>query len=121
MSLNVDAYVYKPDGEWTLLEDPDDDYSKTMAGFERTRSKLWGSVAVRALGARFFPRLDGDDLKVEPGEIDDFLAECEAILPHFDHLAEVSGYDTEYITRCFNNIVAASVRAKAEGGGVIVW
>ncbi|MGW9046578.1 hypothetical protein ACWGQL_29020 [Streptomyces lydicus] len=121
MSLNVDTYVYEANGEWTLLEDPDDDYSKTMAGFERSRSKLWGSEAVRVLGARFFPRLDGGNLRVEPWEIDDFLAECEAIRPHFDHLGEVSGYGTEYVTRCLNNIVAASVRAKAEGGGVIVW
>ncbi|MGW6529220.1 hypothetical protein [Streptomyces venezuelae] len=121
MSLNVDTYVYEANGEWDLLEDPDDDYNKTMAGFEGTRSKLWGSETVRALGARFFPRLDGGNLQVEPGEIDDFLAECEAIRLHFGRLAEVSGYDAEYITRCFDNILAASVRAKAEGGGVIIW
>ncbi|MEV8629269.1 hypothetical protein [Streptomyces sp. NPDC051079] len=121
MSLNVDTYVYEPNGEWTLLDDPDDDYSRTMAGFERSRSKLWGSEAVRALGARFLPRLDGSDLKVEPGDIDAFLAECEALRPHVDHLGEVSGYGNEYVARCLDNIVAASVRAKAERGGVIVW
>lgn len=121
MSLNVDTYIYKANGEWTLLEDPDGDYSKTLAGFENTRSKLWGTEAVRALGARFLPRLDGDNLKVEPGEIDDFLAECEAMRPHLGRLAEASGYDTAYIAQCLDNIVAASVRARAEGGGVIVW
>ncbi|MFD6422764.1 hypothetical protein [Streptomyces sp. NPDC060198] len=121
MSLNVDTYVYGADGEWTLLEDPDDDYSRTMAGFERSRGKLWGSEAMRALGARYFPRLDGDNLKVEPGAIDDFLSECDAIRPHLADLGEASGYHTEYVTSCFDNIVAAAVRAKAEGGGVIVW
>lgn len=120
MSLNVDTYVYTPTGKRDLLDHPDD-YSKTMVGFERTRGRLWGSDAVRALGARFLPRLDGADLYVEPSEIDDFLAECEAIRPHIDHLAEASGYDTTYITPCLNNIVAAAVRAKTEGGGVIIW
>lgn len=121
MSLNVDTFIYEATGKWTLLEDPDDDYNKTRAGFESARQKLWGSEAVRVLGAHFFPRLDGDNLQVEPREIDAFLAECGAIRPHLDHLGEVSGYGTEYVTECFDNIVAASVRAKAEGGGVIVW
>lgn len=58
---------------------------------------------------------------MEPAEVDDFLAECEVIRPHFDRLAELSGYGADYITARFNNIVAAAVRAKAEGGGVIVW
>ncbi|MCX4451327.1 hypothetical protein ACIOEZ_16960 [Streptomyces sp. NPDC087866] len=121
MSLNVDTFIYEANGKWTLLEDPDDDYNKTRAGFESARQKLWGSEAVRVLGAHFFPRLDGDNLQVEPREIDAFLAECGAIRPYLDHLGEVSGYGAEYVTECFDNIVAASVRAKAEGGGVIVW
>ncbi|MFD9540152.1 hypothetical protein [Streptomyces sp. NPDC060022] len=119
MTLLVHTYVYDADGKRDFLEDPE--YAETMAGFESTRSRLWGSEAIRALGARFFPQLDGSDLYVEPAEVDDFLAECEVIRPHFDHLAELSGYGADYITVRFNNIVAAAVRAKAEGGGVIVW
>ncbi|MFE2018943.1 hypothetical protein ACFW9O_12995 [Streptomyces sp. NPDC059499] len=119
MTLLVHTYVYDADGTREFLEDPE--YADTMAGFESTRGRLWGSEAIRALGARFFPRLDGGDLYVEPVEVDDFLAECEVVRAHVDHLAERSGYDADYITARFDNIVAAAVRAKAEGGGVIVW
>jgi len=119
MTLLVHTFVYNADGECNFLEDPG--YANTLAGFESTRSRLWGSEAIRSLGARFFPRLDGDNLQVEPDEIDDFLNECEAVRPHFDHLAERTGYDADYIAARFNNIVTAALRAKTESGGIIVW
>ncbi|MFI9723857.1 hypothetical protein ACIHFE_30075 [Streptomyces sp. NPDC052396] len=119
MSLNVHTFVYGADGGHDLLEDPE--YSDTLAGFESTRTRLWGSEAIRALGSRFFPRLDGGNLYVEREEIDDFLTECEAIRPHLDRLAEQGGYDADYITARFDNVVAAAQRAKAEDGGIVVW
>ncbi|MDH6135677.1 hypothetical protein P3T37_005094 [Kitasatospora sp. MAA4] len=119
MSLLVHTFVYDADGGYHFLEDPE--YGDTLAGFEGTRARLWGSAAIRALDSRFFPRLDGEDLYVERDEIDDFLAECEAIRPHLNHLAGQCGYDAEYVTERFGNIVAAALRAKAEAGGIVVW
>lgn len=119
MSLLVHTFVRDADGGQVLLEDPP--YGESLAGFESTRTRLWGSAATRALGARFLPRLDGDDLTVEPDEIDDFLAECAALRPHLDRLAEDGGYEARYVTARFGNIVAAALRAKGEGGGILVW
>ncbi|MFB7594986.1 hypothetical protein [Streptomyces sp. NPDC056160] len=119
MTLLVHTFVYDSDGGHHFLEDPE--HGDTLAGFESTRTRLWGSEAFRDLGSRFFPQLDGSDLYVEREEIDDFLAECEAIRPHLGHLAGQTGYDTEYVTKRFDNIVAAALRAKAESGGIVVW
>ncbi|WP_282693407.1 hypothetical protein [Streptomyces sp. CC208A] len=118
MSLLVHTFVLDADGTWELLEDPPG--GLTLAGFESTRGKLWGSTGMRALGARFFPRLDGDDLHVQPEEVEDFLAECEAVPPHLAALAEHSGCTEEYVTARFGNIVAAARRAEEVGGGVLV-
>ncbi|WP_037909160.1 hypothetical protein [Actinacidiphila yeochonensis] len=119
MSLLVHTVVLDADGRRDFLEDPA--YGGTLAGFESTRTRLWGSPAIRALGSRFFPRLDGDDLYVEHDELDGFLAECEALRPHLDRLAGQGGYPAGYVTRCFDNIVAAALRAKAAGGGIVIW
>lgn len=119
MSLLVHTFVYDADGSRRFLEDPE--HGSSVAGFESTRSRLWGAEGVQALGARFFPRLDGGDLFVEPGEVDDFLAECEVVRPHLDRPAEEGGYGCAYAAERFGNIVAAAVRARAEAGGVVVW
>ncbi|MFG2774926.1 hypothetical protein [Streptomyces sp. NPDC048350] len=101
-----------------FLEDPD--YGDTLAGFESTRTRLWGSEGLTALGCRFFPRLDGDDLYVERNEIDDFLAEPETLRPHLDRLADEGCYDTDHVTARFASIVTTALGAKAEGGGIVV-
>lgn len=119
MSLLVHTFVYDADGGHVFLEDPE--HGETLAGFESTRTRLWGSEAIRGLGSRFFPQLDGGDLHVEQEEIDGFLAECGALRPHLDYLAGQGGYDVDYVTMRFDNIVAAALRAKAEGGGIVVW
>ncbi|MFJ3502646.1 hypothetical protein [Streptomyces sp. NPDC090135] len=119
MTLLVHTFVRGADGERILLEDPPN--GEDMAGFESTRARLWGSDAMRALGARFFPVLDRHDLTVEPDEVDAFLAECEALRPHLADLAQRGGYGADYVADRFGNIVAAALRAKAEGGGILVW
>jgi hypothetical protein len=119
MSLLVSTFTYDDNGGHDFLEDPD--YGDTLAGFESTRTNLWGSDAMRALGARFFPRLDGADLYVEREDMDDFLAECEAIRPHLDRLARQGHYDPDYVARRFDNIVTAALRARAENGGIVIW
>ncbi|WP_269857073.1 hypothetical protein [Streptomyces sp. RPT161] len=119
MSLLVHTFVYDADGGRDFLEDPE--HGKALAGFESTRTRLWGSAAIRALGSRFFPQLGGGDLYVERDEIDEFLTECEAIRPHLDNLAKQGGYQADYVTQRFDNVVAAALRAKAVGGGIVVW
>lgn len=119
MSLLVHTFVYDADGGHDFLEDPE--YGETLAGFESTRTRLWGGEAIRALGSRFFPRLCDADLYVERSDIDDFLTECEALRPHLDSLARQGGYEVDYVTKRFNNIVGAAVRAKAHSGGIVIW
>ncbi|MFB7937178.1 hypothetical protein ACWENA_35580 [Streptomyces sp. NPDC004779] len=119
MSLLVHTFVLDADGRRELLEDPPD--GRDLAGFESTRVRLWGSPGMRALGARFFPRLDGYDLDVRPEEVEDFLAECEAVRPHLTALAEQGGYQPAYVAARFDHIVAAAHRARDVGGGVLVW
>ncbi|MFF2774554.1 hypothetical protein ACFVU3_06565 [Streptomyces sp. NPDC058052] len=119
MSLLVHTFVLAPDGTEELLEDPPN--GRDLAGFESTRVRLWGSAGMRALGTRFFPRLDGDDLRVLPEEVGDFLAECEAVRPHLPALAEQGGYEPHYVAARFDHIVAAAHRAREVGGGVLVW
>jgi hypothetical protein len=120
MSLLVHTFVYDADGGHDFLEDPE--HGETLAGFESTRTRLWGGEGIRAAGSfRFFPRLRNGDLYVEHCHIDDFLAECEALRPHLDHLAQQGGYPVDYVTQRFDNIVAAAVRAKAQAGGIVTW
>ncbi|MFF4161410.1 hypothetical protein [Streptomyces sp. NPDC001678] len=119
MSLSVHTFVHDADGGHDFLEDPED--GGTLAGFESTRTRLWGSGAIRALGSRFFPLLEAGELWGERDEIDDFLTECETIRPHLGRLAGQGGYDAGYVSGRFGNIVAATQRAKAEDGGIIVW
>ncbi|MFI8104964.1 hypothetical protein [Streptomyces sp. NPDC086023] len=119
MSLLVHTFVLDADGGYDLLEDPE--HGRTLAGYESTRTRLWGSAGTRALGARFLPRLDGGDLYVEREEVDDFLEECAALRPHLTRLALEGGYEPDYVSARLANIVAAAHRAKAVGGGVLVW
>lgn len=119
MSLLVHTFVPGADGGREFLEDPG--HGRSLAGFESTRTRLWGAPAVRALGARFLPRLRTADLWVEHAEIGDFLAECAALHPHLDDLARQSGYQADYVMERFDNIVAAAVRARTHGGGIVIW
>ncbi|MFG2824588.1 hypothetical protein ACGFX4_34805 [Kitasatospora sp. NPDC048365] len=119
MTLLVHTFVREADGSRRFLDDPD--YARTMAGFESTRDRLWGAEAARALGARFLPRLDGGDLCVEHEEIADFLAECENLRPYLPRLATEGGYRSDYVAERFADIVTAALRARTEGGGIIVW
>ncbi|GAA2432637.1 hypothetical protein GCM10010191_53340 [Actinomadura vinacea] len=92
-----------------------------LAGFERTRASLWGSEAVRSLGARFLPVLDGEDLYVMPGDVGDFLAECALVRDNIGTVAAATKWDGEFISRRLGNIIDAARRAESVGGGVVVW
>ncbi|THA78479.1 hypothetical protein E6R60_06280 [Streptomyces sp. A0642] len=117
MSLLVHTYVRGASGTRYFLDDPDDN----LAGFEKSRTKLWGSQAARDLGARFFPQLAASDLYVEPEDARAFLAECDLLGDHLAELGEHSGYGADYVQARLANIREAAVRAVDVGGGVIVW
>ncbi|MEU6015978.1 hypothetical protein ABZ826_18520 [Streptomyces sp. NPDC047515] len=119
MTLLVHTFVHDEQGEWHLLDGPED--GSDMAGTEVCRTTLWGSDAARALGARFLPELATGDLYVEPEDIDDFLAECELLHRHTAALAAHSGYREDYVVARLSHITAAALRARAVGGGVLVW
>ncbi|WLQ48431.1 hypothetical protein P8A21_13395 [Streptomyces poriferorum] len=90
MTLLVHTYVRGRSGEDHFLEDPE--HGLTLAGFESSRTKLWGAPPVRELGARLFPEL-----------------------------AAHSGYADDYVAARLANITAAAERAQDVDGGVIVW
>ncbi|MFF8693559.1 hypothetical protein ACF08W_15295 [Streptomyces sp. NPDC015144] len=119
MSLLVHTFVYDEDGRQRLLDDPED--GSDMAGFERTRTALWGSECARALGARFLPELADGNLYVQPEDIEDFLAECALLRRHTAELAEHSGYREDYVAVRLSHIHRAALRARSVGGGVLVW
>ncbi|MET9659200.1 hypothetical protein [Streptomyces sp. NPDC006510] len=119
MTLLVHTFVYDEPEKWRLLDDPDD--GSDMAGFESSRTKLWGSEHARAIGARFFPELAAGDLYVQPEDVEDFLAECELLRRHTAQLGAHSGYGEDYVADRLANITRAALRARSVGGGVLVW
>ncbi|MEU3220381.1 hypothetical protein [Streptomyces sp. NPDC006971] len=119
MTLLVHTFVYDGDGTSRLLDDPED--GSDMAGFESTRTGLWGSGYTRALGARFFPELADGILRVEPEDIGEFLTECALLGRHTAMLAARGGYWEDYVAVRLANITAAARRARSVGGGVLIW
>ncbi|GGV93379.1 hypothetical protein GCM10015535_56260 [Streptomyces gelaticus] len=119
MTLLVHTFVHDEQGNRQLLDDPDD--GSDMAGFENSRTRLWGSECARTLGARFLPELATADLHVQPEDVEDFLAECQLLRGHTAELAAHSGYREDYVAARLVNITRAALRARSVGGGVLVW
>ncbi|MEU0433552.1 hypothetical protein ABZ153_18315 [Streptomyces sp. NPDC006290] len=125
MSLSVDVFVVGDDGQVDVLDVPEG--SSDLAGFERWRTSVCGSDAVRSLGASFFPALAGGDLKVFPDQVTDFLAECALIRNNLEVVAprtDPSKTHAEYagqISERLRNIEDAAERAQAVAGGVLIW
>ncbi|MFD5796910.1 hypothetical protein ACFWIO_25980 [Streptomyces diastatochromogenes] len=119
MSLSVDVVVRGPDGEFDVLDVPEgcDD----SVGFESWRWKVWGSDAVRSLGARWFPLLDGEWLEVATEELPEFLAEIALLRAHLDLIGGATGVDPWGIGRRLDTIEAAALRARRLGAGVLIW
>jgi hypothetical protein len=121
VSLSVDVWV--PDesapGGTRVLDVPEG--SSDLAGFESTRTGLWGSPAVRELGAVLLPRLARGDLWLSGDEVGAFAAECALLLAHRAMLAAASGYDEGYLVARITNMADAAARALRVGGGVVVW
>lgn len=110
------VWVWDDDGGRDVLDDPPG--VSDLAGPERWRQEVWGAGS--AFGARLLPRLDGNDLWVPPGEVDDLLAECALYRRNLRALAEFPDHADTIVTR-LSNIEAAARRARDRHGGVVVW
>ncbi|TNH29948.1 hypothetical protein FHG89_10145 [Micromonospora orduensis] len=88
---------------------------------------MWGSAAVRRLGATFLPQLaditdeNRGNLQVPPGQLDAFEQECVLLAENVEQLAAGTGYDADRILHYLANVRDAVERAKAVHGGVIIW
>ncbi|MEW2352859.1 hypothetical protein [Spirillospora sp. NPDC029432] len=58
---------------------------------------------------------------MEPGEVADFLAECELIRAHVPAIAARTERREDYISSRLDNIIDAARRAQEMGGGVVIW
>lgn len=101
------------------LDTPDGD--SDLAGFESSRTKLWGSQTALDAGAVFFPKLNGADLYVQPADIPAFRAECAMLAGHVDALTAASGFENGYVAARLHNITKAAARAADLSGGIVVW
>ncbi|WP_189925417.1 hypothetical protein [Kitasatospora xanthocidica] len=125
MSLLVDVFTADENGESRFLDVPKG--SSDLAGFESWRTTVWGSDTVRSLGARFFPQLAGDDLRVPPEDVPEFIEEAlllqsniESIAARMDSPKPVAQRVGEIAGR-LNNILDAAHRASRIRGGVQIW
>ncbi|MFF8599847.1 hypothetical protein ACF065_11330 [Streptomyces sp. NPDC015232] len=125
MSLCVRVFLVTANGEMQVLDNPEgcDD----SGGFEDWRSRVWGSEAVRSLGARLLPVLIDADLYVLPQGVEAFLREClmlrenlERVVAGTEPVRTVAEHRSA-IERRLANLEAAARRALAQGGGVLVW
>jgi hypothetical protein len=121
VSLTVDVWIVDRAhaGGRRILGVPPD--ASDLAGFERTRTTLWGSAAVRALGAALLPLLADGDLWVAAEEVEAFAAECALLLDERAAIADATGYGQDYIEFRLANMIGAAQRARLAGGGVVVW
>lgn len=81
MSLTVSVFLRDSSGAMVPDEVLD---APLAAGFENWRTRVWGSSQVRALGAKYFPRLAETDLHVGAGDVTAFLRECALLREHLD-------------------------------------
>ncbi|MFF8593160.1 hypothetical protein ACF061_17335 [Streptomyces sp. NPDC015220] len=125
MTLSVDVFVRGPDGRMRVLDVAEG--CSDSAGPESWRTTVWGSDAVRSLGARHLPRVREEWLVVETEELPEFLGEIGLVRAGLGSIAAVlRGPFTEEECRQglagrLDNIEAAALRARRIGGGVLIW
>ncbi|WP_318206510.1 MULTISPECIES: hypothetical protein [unclassified Streptomyces] len=125
MSLSVDVFLVGANGERQVQDVPEG--CNDAAGFESWRTRVWGSPVVRSLGARFFPVLAEGDLFVEPENVPAFQSECRLLRENLETI--VAGTEPvrtveehrHTITVRLAIVEDAAVRARAVGGGVVIW
>lgn len=124
MTLSVDVFLVDENGESHVLDTPEG--CSDLAGAESWRTCVWGSRAVRDLGARFFPELVEGWLVAQPDEVFELLDECALLRENLVLIAcgTPNGARADSLRSIGDrlaNIEAASHRALAIGGGVLVW
>jgi hypothetical protein len=124
MSLSVDVYV--GDAAGTMLKVLDTPEGKSdLAGPESWRTKVWGSEAVRSLGARFFPQLAETDLYVNSDEMPAFIEECAMLRQNLALISKrpetARGDEVDAVSFRLGNIEDAAARALSMGACVVVW
>ncbi|MFB7620487.1 hypothetical protein [Kitasatospora sp. NPDC056181] len=122
MSLLADVFTADGDGEPRFLDVPEG--PSDPAGFESRRTTVRGSGTVRPRGARFFPRPAGDELRVPPQDVAEFIGEVllfqgdiESIAVPMDPPKPVAQRVGEISDR-LDSILDAAHRASQIRGGV---
>ena len=119
MSLLVNAYTRDNGGEMVILEP--NDHSEELAGFEVFRKTFYGGQTARSLGLRLLPVLAETDLYAEGQDLDVLQAEAELVLQNVDRFVDEAEAAAETLRFRVQNILNATMRARAENGGVVVW
>ncbi|MFI9154744.1 hypothetical protein [Streptomyces sp. NPDC053367] len=125
MSLLVEAFVREPDGSMRILDVPDDVYRS--GGFESWRRTVWGSEAVRSLGARLLPVPAEEDLVVEAAQVPELLREVAVLRAHLEVIAGTTerprsaGERRDQLELRLRIIEDSARKALEIGGGVLVW
>lgn len=122
MSLDVVRCVFDETEEdtWRILKD--EDYSRTLAGFERWRDEVYGSELAIKLGCTILPLLSKHDLYCYTEQaVVDLLADTRILLKNIDLLSSTSGYEQEFLEFRIRNIQNAALWALEHDGRVIVW
>lgn len=127
MSLRVDVFTVRDDDDFVVLDVPKG--VSDLAGFESWRRTVWGSDAVRSLGAEFLPRLKREsEVRIAPHEVPGFMDEVTLLQNNLELIAtrqEDAGksfvQNVYEIESRLNNIHAAAQRALLVRGGVVIW
>ncbi|MEU4399242.1 hypothetical protein [Micromonospora orduensis] len=127
--MSLDISVWIPDDDAYAGRDivADPPGTSTGVGAEGLRSELWGSAAVRRLGATFLPRLaditdeNRGNLQVPPGQLDAFEREVALLAENVEQLSAGTGYDADRILRYLANMRHAVQRATVVRGGIVIW
>lgn len=121
MALTVYPYLRDPrTGAPRPLEGRPTPPCDELAGTEASRTDLWGSEVVRALGCALLPRLAEGPLYVEGTALEDLTRELEVIRRELRRVAAATEYRTDYLSARLGNVLDAVRRARAAGGGVAV-
>ncbi|MET9951962.1 hypothetical protein ABZ135_10505 [Streptomyces sp. NPDC006339] len=125
MSLVVKVFLVGANGKMRVLDVPDG--CGDSAGFESWRTDVWGSDAVRSLGAAVLPLLSEGDLYVPPYGVDTFLSECLMLRENLERIVQGTQpvrtveEHRSAIEQRLSNLTDAARRAREVGGGVLVW
>ncbi|RZT78788.1 hypothetical protein EV382_1981 [Micromonospora violae] len=127
--MSLDISVWIPDGDAYAGRDVvvDPPGTSTGVGAEGLRYELWGSAAVRRLGATFLPQLaditvdNRGHLQVLPGQLDAFEQECVLLAEAVEQLSAATGYDADRILHYLATMRHAVERARVVHGGIIIW